>query len=382
MAKNPALSVGFLFDDTLDSSDGVAQYVKTLGAWLSSQGHQVTYLVGETKLKTWAGGPVYSMAKNQKVVFNGNRLSIPLPAKKALIKKVLAENHFDVLHVQVPYSPFMAQKVINAAGSDTAVIGSFHVAPFGKLARFGSRSLKQTYGKSLRRFDTMLSVSSAASDFAKKYYGLKSRVLPNVVDAERFAGSSKQNIDGRIVFLGRLVERKGAPKLLKAFKLLNASVPDSSLVVAGDGPQRPQLEKFVAKNGLSNKVKFLGFIDEKAKPDLLASASIACFPSTGGESFGIVLIEAMAAGAGVVLGGDNPGYRTVLGDRPQLLIDPTNTKFFAERLDSLLTNRPQFEALHGWQLAEVHNYDVKTVGPQLVDIYRQAIAKRQQSRHN
>src|SRR3989344_5742480 len=106
-----ALKIGFVFDDSLDSNDGVAQYVKTLGAWFSSQGHKVCYLVGESKTAQWRGGQVYSLARNQKVVFNGNRLSVPLPAKRSPIKLVLEQEDFDVLHVQLPHSPFMAQKV-------------------------------------------------------------------------------------------------------------------------------------------------------------------------------------------------------------------------------------------------------------------------------
>ncbi len=78
-------------------------------------------------------------------------------------------------------------------------------------------------------------------------------------------------------------------------------------------------QNYVEQNNLRSSVKFLGFVNERDKPELLASAAIACFPSLGGESFGIVLIEAMAAGASVVLGGNNPGYTSVLGDRPESL---------------------------------------------------------------
>src|SRR3972149_1396007 len=106
------LSIGFLYDDTLDSTDGVAQYVKTLGAWLSGQGHKVCYLVGQTQLKDWAGGKVYSLARNQKISFNGNILSISLLSRKGQIRKVLGQEELDILHVQVPYSPFMAKRVL------------------------------------------------------------------------------------------------------------------------------------------------------------------------------------------------------------------------------------------------------------------------------
>ena len=75
---NGSLSVGFLYDDTLDSSDGVSQYVKTLGAWLSKRGHKVSYLVGETESLEWAGGKIFSLSKNLRMRWAGNRMSISL----------------------------------------------------------------------------------------------------------------------------------------------------------------------------------------------------------------------------------------------------------------------------------------------------------------
>jgi len=106
MSEKPKLKIGLVFDDSLDSSDGVAQYVKDLGGWLSGQGHEVSYLVGETKLTEWRGGKVYSLSKNQAVYFNGNRLSVPLPANSRRIRELLNAKNFDIMHVMVPYSPF------------------------------------------------------------------------------------------------------------------------------------------------------------------------------------------------------------------------------------------------------------------------------------
>jgi phosphatidylinositol alpha-mannosyltransferase len=383
MPTNKKLKIGFVFDDTLDSYDGVAQYVKTLGAWFTAQNHEVRYLVGETKMLQWAGGKVYSMSKNQKVVFNGNRLSIPLPASSRKIKRVVREENFDVLHVQVPYSPFMAQKVIKCAGADTAIIGTFHIAPLGLLSEWGSRGLRLLYGKNLRRFDTMLSVSPPAADFAKRAYGIISAISPNVIEYDKFAGvKNTKNKAGVILFFGRLVKRKGARELIDAFNILHKHNKKAKLIIAGKGPERKSLEEQVAKLGLQSNVEFLGFIEEAEKPKLLASAEIACYPSTGGESFGIVLIEAMAAGAGVVLGGNNPGYSSVLGDKPQLLVDPKNPLAFAGKLSELLENKTLRQDLHDWQQQEVKKYDVNSVGKELLAFYQRAIANKNKSRHN
>jgi phosphatidylinositol alpha-mannosyltransferase len=182
--------------------------------------------------------------------------------------------------------------------------------------------------------------------------------------------------------LGRLVRRKGCLELLKAFGLLTSLVPEVRLTIAGDGPQRASLERYAREHGLGEKVEFSGFIKEADKPELLAGADIACFPSLYGESFGIVLIEAMAAGSGVVIGGDNPGYRSVLGEHEILLIDPTDSQSFASRLAELLQDKVLAARLHKWQSGQIKKYDVATVGPKLESVYRQAIAKRAETRHN
>ncbi|HSX18104.1 MAG TPA: glycosyltransferase family 4 protein [Candidatus Saccharimonadales bacterium] len=377
------LSIGFLYDDTLDSSDGVAQYVKTLGAWLSAQGHSVSYLVGETKMPEWDGGKIYSLSKNLSVKWGGNRLSMSLIPRLSKINQVLKNNRFDVLHVQVPYSPFMAQRVINRIGPQTAVVGTFHVYPANQLTIFGSKILKVIYGGSLRRFDLQMSVSTAAQSYAKKSFGIDSIVEPNVINLSKF-GKAEGATKGskKIVFLGRLVERKGCMHLLRAFAMLKRSVPDASLTIAGDGPQRSKLESFVKRHKLSDSVKFLGYINERDKPALLASADIACFPSLYGESFGIVLIEAMAAGSKVVLAGNNVGYSAVLAEKSELLIDQRDSEQFAKRLQELLINEQLSNQLHKWQVDQVKKYDVAEVGPHLVSIYRRAIASRAKSRHN
>ncbi|MBI4033875.1 glycosyltransferase family 4 protein [Candidatus Saccharibacteria bacterium] len=378
------LSVGFLYDDTLDSNDGVTQYVKTLGGWLSGRGHSVSYLVGETKTASWHGGKIYSLSKNLAVSWGGNRLSIPLIPKKRQIARVTEANAFDVIHVQVPYSPLMSQLVINRVCPETALIGTVHVFPSGWLSKTGSKLLRLLYGKSLKRFDEMLSVSGAAQSYAKEALKSDSQVIPNVVDVSVFKKQSSHNSgkSKKIVFLGRLVKRKGCKYLLLAFAQMHARLPDARLTVAGDGPEKKSLQALAKSLGIADSVVFLGRVSEAKKIELLSTADIACFPSLYGESFGIVLLEAMATGARVVLGGQNPGYSDVLGERKELLVEPRNSDQFAGRLEKLLSDKPLADELYKWQQNEVKKYDIETVGPNIEAVYRRAIAKRAKSRHN
>jgi phosphatidylinositol alpha-mannosyltransferase len=381
MKNNRKLSVGLVFDDSLDSNDGVSQYVKTLGAWLSQQGHRVSYLVGETKLDSWGGGKVYSLAKNQSVYFNGNKLSVPWPAKPGRIKAVLDKEKFDVLHIMMPHSPFMGQKVINNSKS-AAVVGTFHIYPANSLAKLGTSLLRLAYFGKLNKVSEVVSVSPAAQEFAAFSFKLKTTIVPNMVDISRFETNKVKAEPFRIVFLGRLVDRKGARQLIEAFSIVSKQVPQARLVIGGDGPQRPKLEALTQRLGLSEAVEFRGFIDETDKPQLLASAAIACFPSLYGESFGIVLIEAMAAGSGVVLAGDNPGYAGVMRDIPGALFNPREPTILAARILHILGDSQLFDSIHQKQASLVKKYDVSLVGAQIEELYARAIDKASKTRHN
>jgi phosphatidylinositol alpha-mannosyltransferase len=208
--------------------------------------------------------------------------------------------------------------------------------------------------------------------------------MPNVIELNSFLLSNKKvKFDkNNILFLGRLVKRKGARELIEAFYILSQYNPDATLKIGGDGPERKELENLVNKYNLTKRVKFLGFIEEQEKVNLLASSVVACFPSLYGESFGISLLEGMAASPGAVIAGDNPGYRTILNKRPQMLIDATNSLAFAGKLSEVLDNKQIREEINAWQREEVKKYDVNFVGEKLVQVYKDVIAKRSKNGHN
>jgi len=234
----------------------------------------------------------------------------------------------------------------------------------------------------LRCIDHFLSVSTAAQAFESRYFGIDSEVSPNMVDMAGFAAGKPREFmrgdKGTIVFLGRLVERKGAIYLLKALRIVHqqGKLQGVRVNICGDGDLRSELEDYVAHHQLGDAVMFHGFIDEAEKSDFLASADIAVFPATGGEAFGIVLIEAMATGQSVVLGGDNSGYRTVLGGRPELLFDPYDHEALAAKILHFLADKQSRQAAIDWQRNEVLQYDVNSVGQDMVRRYRAAIAQQ------
>jgi phosphatidylinositol alpha-mannosyltransferase len=374
------LKIGFVFDDSLDKPDGVQQYVLILGRWLAEQGHEVHYLVGETKRTDLPN--LYSLSRNVKVRFNQNRMAIPLPARIGPIREVLRREQFDVLHVQVPYSPALAARIIGAADERTAVVGTFHVAPHSGLVFLGNRALGVWVRGTLKRFDAMLATSEPARQFARRTFKIDSTVagLPLNLDAFLHAKPFKRYADTtNVLFLGRLVERKGCQYLLRAvaYARQHQLWPDGVLViVCGGGPLDAQLHAYARREGLQDIVEFTGYISEEDKPRYVASADVAIYPSTGGESFGVVLLEAMAGARGMVLAGDNPGYASVMAPRPDSLFNPKDTPAFAKKLVAALQDKAVRHAARDWQRTHVRQFDVAQVGARTVEVYEQALHKR------
>ncbi len=374
------LKVGLVLDDSLDKTDGVQQYVLILGRWLAATGHEVHYLVGQTKRGDLPN--IHSLARNINVRFNKNRMAIPLPANLKAIRQLLAREQFDVLHVQVPYSPALAGRIIKAADERTAVVGTFHILPHSRMVTLANHALSRAVHQSLKRFDVITCNSQASAVFAKRVFGADGPIIPLPLELDRFYGAkplAKYKSGKTVVFLGRLVERKGCQYLLQAvaYAAQHKTWPsDARVVVCGAGHLRKKLDAFVSTHGLSAIVEFAGRISEEDKPRYLASADVVAYPSTGGESFGIVLLEAMAASRGVVLAGDNPGYTSVMAPRPESLFNPHNIPAFANKLVNALEDTQARAVAHAWQHEYVKQFDVPVVGEQIVALYQEALHKR------
>ena len=374
------MKIGLVLDDTLDKPDGVQQAVITLGHWLSQQGNEVHYLVADTKRTDIPN--VHSLGRFANLRFNGNTVRTPLPASRKRIRELLKNENFDVLHIMLPYSPFLAKQVIKMAGTKTAVVGTFHILPASRLHGLSNQALRVLLGRSLRRFDKIVAVSEPAVHFARKAYGINATYVPNPIVTNDFRSGKRIASYGRdklnIIFLGRLVQRKGIIELIKAYNALDEeTAAKTRLIIGGKGPLRSKSKNLVHAG---RDVIFAGYISEKEKANFLASADIAVFPSISGESFGIVLVEAMAAGSGVVLGGNNPGYKSVLGQQPYLLFNPRDTSAFAEHLKLFIEDRHLRERMHSWQDEAVLQYDISNVGDSFVKIYRECLQARAEMR--
>lgn len=381
------MKIAFVLDDTLDKTDGVQQYVTTVGEHLRGRGHDVHYLVPTTTRTDLQN--IHSLGRFISTRFNDNNVRTPLPASTKDIKQVLDKEDFDVVHVQMPYSPFLASRVINQVADKVAVIGTFHILPASKLFGYSNSLLAKVIKKSLKRFDQIVSVSKPAGVFAKKHYGIDSIVVPNAVTLAKFISGKKRDdlSDGKknIVFLGRFVKRKGVWQLIDAIHAFFAFHPELKdkvrFVLCGDGPLRQKIEQKVINMEQKahipkDSIIFTGRISEQDKPGYLASADIAIFPSISGESFGIVLIEAIASGSGVVVGGNNPGYYSVLQDEVLAIVDPNVPEAISERLFELLKDDVLRNTIAENQRKMIERFDVSVVVDQLLEIYSETLKKR------
>ncbi|MBN2177330.1 MAG: glycosyltransferase family 4 protein [Demequinaceae bacterium] len=370
------MKVAFVLDDSLDRPDGVQQYVLTIGGYLARKGHEVHFLCSGTTRTDLQN--VHSLARNAGVSFNGNTLRIPLPTSRRRLGEFLRRERFDVIHVQTPHSPLFAGRVVREARRlNATIVGTFLIMPSGALSRLGTRMLGRALRRNLRLFDRFCAISPPAVEFARTAFGIECEMIPAAVDVTGIAaagalGRNRGDRDRVIVaFLGRMVERKGALELVEALARMPFGLrPRMEVRLAGRGPLTDEVRRRIEEHHLGDVVTMPGFVSEEDKPRFLAEADVAVFPATGGESFGIVLAEAMAAGAGAVIGGDNPGYRSVLGDDPDTLVDPGDVEAFAGLLTRLVTTPDLRERIHAEQGERVRRFDIEVVGAEIEAFYR------------
>ncbi|HEY0186408.1 MAG TPA: glycosyltransferase [Cellulomonas sp.] len=377
------LRIGLVIDDGLDRPDGVQQIVLTLGHRLAGLGHEVHYLTSSTERTDLAN--LHVLARSLTVRFNGNRLSSPRPAATRALRRLMTEVPFDVLHVAMPYSPVLAGRIVSAAPARTTVVGSFMIYPQDALARWGIRGLALLERTRRRRFTALTAIARAAQESAQEAFGEPVPVLAPPVELPDPATlpvpappapSALGAVPARIVFLGRLVERKGPRELLDAVAALDRlpDVPPWRLVLAGRGPLHDELRARAAAAGIADRVELPGFVAEEDKYALLAGADLAVLPSVGGESFGISVVEALAAANGVVLAGDNPGYREPMTGLEDQLVDPTDTVGFARTLARWLADDAGRAAAPARQRPAAQRFEAGAITDQVVAWYEQAIA--------
>jgi len=352
------MTVGFVLDDTLDVTDGVQQAVLTTGEEMTRRGHDVHYIVAATHRHEDL--QIHSIASFIELKFNGNSVRTPRGASKKTIQELYDSLSFDVLYVQMPFSPFLSGRVISLAPKKTKIFGTFHILPYTNMSRIGTRLLGVALKKSLKRFDGFFAVSEPALTFMESVFKVSGNVLPNPIDYDQYHIKHKKSQSHSVVFVGRFDERKGALQLVNAISLLPKKLQqETKFILCGKGPLLEEAKQLSEANGTN--IQFPGFVSRSEKIDYLANATIAVFPSISGESFGIVLAEAMSAGADVTIGGNNPGYESVIGRWPETLFKGRDPVAIAAIVTEFLNNKKLRNSIGKEQHLHVKTYDVKQI---------------------
>jgi phosphatidylinositol alpha-mannosyltransferase len=370
------LRIGIACPYTWDVPGGVQAHVHDLADHLIALGHSVSVLTPVDDPDR-ADLPPYVVPAGRAVPvpYNGSVARLVFgPLSLARTRRWLREGAFDVLHVHEPTVPSVSMLACFAA--DGPIVATFHTA----TAR--SRAL-QVFGTALQpaleKVIGRIAVSPAARRVVVEHLGGDAVLIPNGVDVSRFDGAEPlpgSDQAPTVLFLGRMDEpRKGLAVLLEALPELAALVPDVRLLIAGPGDV-DEVRQTVPPS-LRSRVQVLGMVSEQDKPRVFASGTVYCAPNTHGESFGIVLVEAMSAGTPVVAS-DLEAFRRVLDDgRYGVLVPVRDAGALAAALGSLLQDAERRASLRAAARRGVQSYDWSTVARQVVEVYETVAAGEQ-----
>jgi phosphatidylinositol alpha-mannosyltransferase len=237
------------------------------------------------------------------------------------------------------------------------------------------------YMKSVMKYlHVLTAVSESGAEYATGLTDQPITIIPNGIDLDKYKTAPKRqrSSEKTLLYVGRLEGRKGVKYLLQAFQLFEQDNTNVRLLIAGDGPDREKLE-LLAEDLKLRKVDFLGYVSEELKIKLLHEADLFCSPAIYGESFGIVLLEAMATGT-VAIAGNNSGYSDLMQDIGALsVINPQDTQEFARRLDTLMNQADIRKLWQGWATRYVKQYSYPKVVDQYEDLYRESLEQHGRS---
>ena len=373
------MKIGVVCPYDIFRGGGVQEHVIAQAEELRRRGHTVKVITPRPR-KAHKTPPEH-------IIFMGTSATLKTPISTSLelgatftrdgIDDLLAKEKFDLLHIHEPEVPLLGAQMISKASCP--VVATFHaIHPETPMART-IEVLRVPYAKSIfSKLQGITAVSDVAAGFVRQQTKRRVLIIPNGIDLEKYnaTDATKKSVSKKIVFVGRLEKRKGVQCLLDAFALLARQDSDVALQIVGDGPDRSKLKERVKSKKIP-QVSFAGFVDEATKIKMMREADIFCSPALYGESFGIVLLEAIALGT-VVVAGDNPGYAAVMqGPGAMSIVNPKDTKAFAAKLDELLNDQDLRRVWKDWAENYVQQFSYKNIVDKYEALYRRIVESGQ-----
>ena len=368
---NRPLRIGIVCPYSWDVPGGVQNHIRDLAEFLIANGHYVEVLAPATESEDL---PSY-------IVSAGRAVSIPYNGAVARVlfgvgansrvRNWINEGNFDLLHLHEPAIPSLA--LLACWAGEGAMVGTFHAAAKYQKAIVAIGPILEPV---IEKLSARIAVSEAARLTLTAHLETDAIVIPNGIYADNYRnGTPKAEWQGSTIgFLGRFEEdRKGLPVLLDALPIIARFVPDIRFLIAGPGDSEEILENVDPQ--LRHRVEFLGKISEEEKAGFLSSISLYIAPNTGGESFGIILAEAMAGGATVVAS-DIPAFADVLGDgKFGALFESENSESLAKVIIDLMRDEVKRNGLAIAGAAHSQRYDWSQVGEEIFEVYEIAMVK-------
>ena len=366
------MRIGIVCPYSWDVPGGVQFHVRDLAEVLIGRGHDVSVLApadDDSPLPPF----VVPAGRAMPVPYNGSVARVNFgPLSATRVRRWLRDGGFEVLHLHEPATPSLSLLACWAATGP--IVATFHTANLRSRAMIAAAPILEP---ALEKIAARIAVSEDARRTLVEHIGGDAVLIPNGVFVDRFARAAARpqwsGADGTIGFIGRIDEpRKGLPTLLTAMRRVVAERPGVRLLVAGWGDADEAVEE--VPEDVRRAVTFLGVVSEEDKAAMLRTADVYCAPNLGGESFGVILVEAMAAGTPVVAS-DLEAFRAVLdGGRVGVLFPTGDADALAATLLGLLAEPQRRDRLRADASAWVGRYDWQTIADQVVAVYETAAA--------
>ncbi len=353
------MKILFVSDFYYPHIGGITEHIYHLANEFENMGHKVSILTSnmEGNLKP-DERRVIRLGKSIVIHMNQSNSRMTGWINLSVLSRVV--NKYDIIHIHGVIAPTLPLLVLK--GSSKTNIFTFHPT-------FESSALYTIFKSPLKHFlekiDGKIAVSVTARDSIRKYFPGEYRIIPNGIDTDRFRFCGEKN-PFEILFVGRIERRKGLQFLIDALPHIKREIPEAQLTVAGGGYKGMRLS---IPSDVKDSIRFLSFVAPTDLPRIFAEAAIFVSPAISGESFGIVLLEAMATETPVIAS-DIPGYRCVIKDGENgLLVTPANSNEIAGKVINLFKDKNLCKTLIRGGLDTVKKYSWDVVAKDIMDFY-------------